>query len=369
MFYFWFGDLVPENVIHLTEDLEVRKCWLAQANHVMEKSCLQANEYSIIVETSLTFSIWPDIDEFTLCGTFITETDIPMDDIYLFLPPVNIDVSGSHTALLSPPEGHGAYHWAFDPQGLQRLPEDTWEQLGLPRVHFHASLDAVQWGRTDYDLIGSFHSAKGFEPNSQDVAIELGYPLVDVDWLNNLINGGRGSAYITHLYAGGIRSVSPHQAHNPCPANRRQHVGGIHSSAVIVMRTSTQYIPTRDDDHFSTRAANSPERTHATHASRDAPVDRVLRVPGSSYSLYGAAEDVRFNIDDRLLASDLPRRAQEKRARRTSPCASAPTPVTSTHPARPLSCFRGTPAFLRLLLYLSTNEHPTGVCLSLLHAL
>ncbi|KAJ7236124.1 hypothetical protein C8J57DRAFT_1247914 [Mycena rebaudengoi] len=59
------------------------------------------------------------------------------------------------------------------------------------------------------------------------------------------------------LFPQGIRSVSQHQAHNLRTANRRQHVGGVHSSAVIVMSSSTQYILTRDDDQFSTRAANS----------------------------------------------------------------------------------------------------------------
>ncbi|KAJ7235346.1 hypothetical protein C8J57DRAFT_1728659 [Mycena rebaudengoi] len=95
------------------------------------------------------------------------------------------------------------------------------------------------------------------------------------------------------LYARDIRSISPHQAHNSCPANRRQHVGGIHSSTVIVMRSSTQH---SDDDHFSARAAHSVRvsrtarrsctsagsgilcilaSTHATHASRVRPAARI----------------------------------------------------------------------------------------------
>ncbi|KAJ7697836.1 hypothetical protein B0H17DRAFT_907729, partial [Mycena rosella] len=72
------------------------------------------------------------------------------------------------------------FYWSFDPQGVGRLPEDTAEELGLPDIHFHAFVDGKFWTRDHYNIIRQFHLAKGFDPTSQDVAIELGYPLVDV---------------------------------------------------------------------------------------------------------------------------------------------------------------------------------------------
>jgi hypothetical protein len=47
---------------------------------------------------------------------------------------------------------------------------------------------AVWWRKEDYDSIAGCHRSKGFDPASQDVAIELGHPLVDVDRLERLIN-------------------------------------------------------------------------------------------------------------------------------------------------------------------------------------
>jgi hypothetical protein len=71
------------------------------------------------------------------------------------------------------------------------LPQDALDELALPHVSCRARVAGVQWRKEIYDLIGKFHDAKGFDPISQDVAIELGYPLLNVDRLNDLINGGK----------------------------------------------------------------------------------------------------------------------------------------------------------------------------------
>jgi hypothetical protein len=58
-------------------------------------------------------------------------------------------------------------------------------------MSFRALVSGVRWSQEEYDAIAGCHRGKGFDPTGQDVAIELGYPLVDVDQLNNLINGGK----------------------------------------------------------------------------------------------------------------------------------------------------------------------------------
>lgn len=140
----------------------------------------------VINEVHLRFSISSTVDEFTLKGTFMA--DSPSDDVYLFLFQPTVDNSGGHLAIHLPPES-ATYYWAYDPLGLQRLPEEIIDELGLPTVELKVSIWAASWGREYYNVIQKRHSAKGFDPDSQDVAIKLEYPLVDVDRLNLLING------------------------------------------------------------------------------------------------------------------------------------------------------------------------------------
>jgi hypothetical protein len=118
-------------------------------------------------------------------------TDSPTDDVYLFLfPAADVDGSNDHRAVHLSPENE-RYYWSFDPEGLDRLPQDALDKLSLPSVSFRAIISGVRWIQEQYDSISKFHHTKGCDPTSQDVATELGYPLVDVDRLNNLINGGK----------------------------------------------------------------------------------------------------------------------------------------------------------------------------------
>ncbi|KAJ7207297.1 hypothetical protein B0H12DRAFT_439686 [Mycena haematopus] len=164
---------------------EVRMTWLSQANHIMDKSGLDADECYLIYSLVLDFSISFNLDEFTLQGTFMA--DSPTDEVYLFLFPAEVDDSGGRLAVHLAPENE-AYYWSFDPKGLERLPQDDLDGLALPHVDFHARVYGNQWSRDMYGCIGHCHHAKGFNPTSQDVAIGLGYRLLDAGKLNNLIN-------------------------------------------------------------------------------------------------------------------------------------------------------------------------------------
>jgi hypothetical protein len=113
--------------------------------------------------------------------------DTPRDDIYLFLLPTTIyDSECGDLGVPLPPESKTCY-WSSDPAGDERLPQHALEKFSLPQVKFRVLVYGAQWSQELYDSIAEFHRAKEFEPNSQDVANELGYPLVDVDKLKNLI--------------------------------------------------------------------------------------------------------------------------------------------------------------------------------------
>jgi hypothetical protein len=118
--------------------------------------------------------------------------DSPTDDVYLFLFPATVDDSDGHLAVHVPPASE-AHYWSFDPEGIEHLPQDALDKLTLPCVNFQARMFSQWWQQEVYDSIVKCHRAKGFDLTSQDVAIELGYPLLDIDRLNYLINLGKAS--------------------------------------------------------------------------------------------------------------------------------------------------------------------------------
>ncbi|KAJ7276566.1 hypothetical protein C8J57DRAFT_1583667 [Mycena rebaudengoi] len=180
--------LLKRIVLGLETHREVRKTWLSQANNIMYNTGLDADEYYLLLHLILRFLISSNVDEFTLQGTFMA--DSPTDEVYLFLFPANVANSRGHLAVHLPLETE-TYYWSFDPEGIEHLPQDSLDKFALPSVSFRAQVLAVHWSQEVYDSITACHCAKGFDPPSQDVAIELGYPLLDVDRLNDLINGGK----------------------------------------------------------------------------------------------------------------------------------------------------------------------------------
>ncbi|KAJ6545796.1 hypothetical protein B0H10DRAFT_1336308 [Mycena sp. CBHHK59/15] len=176
--------------IYLRQEAETNmgKLWFSQANHIMDKSGLDAGKFYLIHYLGLQFSISSNFDEFTLQGTFMA--DSPKDDIYLFLFPNCVDSAGGHLAVYLPPKDE-TYHWSKDPEGINHLPSDALDKFALPRVTFQALVYGSQWSKAVYNSIADCHRSKGFDPTSQDVAIKLGYPLVDINRLDDLITGGK----------------------------------------------------------------------------------------------------------------------------------------------------------------------------------
>ncbi|KAJ7111861.1 hypothetical protein C8R44DRAFT_882906 [Mycena epipterygia] len=53
-------------------------------------------------------------------------------------------------------------------------------QLGFPSIQWTTEIDAVYWDTSVYAGLRQFHQGKGFDPESQDVAVHLGEPLYQV---------------------------------------------------------------------------------------------------------------------------------------------------------------------------------------------
>ncbi|KAJ7230812.1 hypothetical protein C8J57DRAFT_1010032, partial [Mycena rebaudengoi] len=71
-------------------------------------------------------------------------------------------------------------YWSLDPSGAQRLGSEEAERIGFPLLSVSMFVETHSWDDLVYAGILEFHHAKGFDPYSQDVAREFGYPLIEV---------------------------------------------------------------------------------------------------------------------------------------------------------------------------------------------
>ncbi|KAJ6512461.1 hypothetical protein C8R45DRAFT_777163, partial [Mycena sanguinolenta] len=68
-------------------------------------------------------------------------------------------------------------YWSLDPTGAERLtPEDT-VNLGFPSFRLSTEVEGSSWDASVYAGLRRLHTAKGFDPDSQDLAGHLGYEL------------------------------------------------------------------------------------------------------------------------------------------------------------------------------------------------
>ncbi|KAJ7238637.1 hypothetical protein C8J57DRAFT_1023262, partial [Mycena rebaudengoi] len=71
-------------------------------------------------------------------------------------------------------------YWSLDTSGARRLGSEEAERLGFPSFTLRMTVRTTSWDDLVYACIREFHQAKGFDPYSQDVARELGYPLFKI---------------------------------------------------------------------------------------------------------------------------------------------------------------------------------------------
>jgi hypothetical protein len=121
--------------------------------------------------------------EYTLAGTFMA--DAPTDEVFLFLPSPRVTMVNGRLAFHVPPEPY----FAFDLNGANQLTDDMHIERGLPKFSLELSEQYGLWSDTEYQLLWNFHRAKGYDPDSQNIAAACGYPLIDVESLCPRVTG------------------------------------------------------------------------------------------------------------------------------------------------------------------------------------
>ena len=85
---------------------------------------------------------------------------------------------------------HRPAYWSLDPYGANPLSHEDASSLGFPPITLMTDVYASFWDKTVYAGLRKFDECKGFNPESQDVAKELGYPLYEVsdgEWIKGFL--------------------------------------------------------------------------------------------------------------------------------------------------------------------------------------
>ncbi|KAJ7858307.1 hypothetical protein B0H13DRAFT_2573610 [Mycena leptocephala] len=156
------GD-VSDNMIQLRMDLceEYSASWLSQANHIFTCLGITSNFSHYEVVLKAFFNI------------IISEASGNSPSGYLFVcPEKHLQIGPSSFRLPDCPS-----YWSLDPSGAERLSPEEAAELGFPSIELDTTIYPECWGTDVYAALRQFHRAKGFDPDSQDVARQLGYTL------------------------------------------------------------------------------------------------------------------------------------------------------------------------------------------------
>ncbi|KAJ7503640.1 hypothetical protein B0H11DRAFT_1983658 [Mycena galericulata] len=137
-------------------------CWLSQANHI-------SNQYPISANHGWVWQIKYEI-------TFSTFLD-NLPEAYLFLCPLQ-DLRSEDGSFVKQPECPA--YWSFDPTGTERLSPDAVSEIGFPTLGWEREIGCRSWDDHVYSGLRQFHAAKGFDPNTQDIARRLGEALYEL---------------------------------------------------------------------------------------------------------------------------------------------------------------------------------------------
>ncbi|KAJ7473956.1 hypothetical protein FB451DRAFT_282815 [Mycena latifolia] len=137
--------------------------WLAQANYIFARLNVTVNYEDYVLITSASYSI-----------CFSGTQNVPIPAGYLFMCPLQ-DLQSPTTGRFRRPAVPA--YWALDSAGAERLAPEDAERRGFPPLRLSTHAWEASWDANVYAGLRQFHAGKGFAPDRQDVARELGVPL------------------------------------------------------------------------------------------------------------------------------------------------------------------------------------------------
>ncbi|KAF7342774.1 hypothetical protein MSAN_01992600 [Mycena sanguinolenta] len=153
---------VIDSAIYLFKCDNVRRVsWFSQANYIFKQLRVDSNYEEYVIVTRVIFVLE------------ISATTEPLPDGYLFLcSPTDFETAPASFRWPDVPA-----YWSLDPSGSTPLNTDEASSLGFPSMTLKTEVHAKFWDDSVYAGLRKFHKGKGFDPDSRDVAWDLGYPL------------------------------------------------------------------------------------------------------------------------------------------------------------------------------------------------
>ncbi|KAK7006268.1 hypothetical protein R3P38DRAFT_1705211 [Favolaschia claudopus] len=135
--------------------------WLSQANHAFSQLGISSHLNNYVVVTGVVFKVK------------VSGCNGPLPQGYLFLcPQRDFQVGSSKVGWPECPA-----YWACDRLGVHRLSPARALECGFPSMEISTELVCRFWDDPIYLGLRQFHQGKGFDPESQDVALHLEQPL------------------------------------------------------------------------------------------------------------------------------------------------------------------------------------------------
>ncbi|KAJ7803167.1 hypothetical protein B0H13DRAFT_2494643 [Mycena leptocephala] len=131
--------------------------WLSQANHVFSRLRITSN-----------YDGYAFVDRVDFRLEILTTSRNPPDG-YLFVCPQG-DLQSQPGSFIWP---DCPAYWSLDPAGVERLTAEKAGKLGFPAIELKTELYGHSWDASVYAGLRKFHQAKGFDPDSQDIALHL----------------------------------------------------------------------------------------------------------------------------------------------------------------------------------------------------
>ncbi|KAJ7679426.1 hypothetical protein DFH06DRAFT_1166597 [Mycena polygramma] len=146
-----------ESVVYPGDDY----VWLSQANHIFTRLRITSNLEHYCIVNRIAFHVG------------VSWTPQNCLNGYLFLcPPTDLKTGPSSYRW-----PHCPAYWTQDPSGIDRLSPQEATRLGFPSIDLKTRVTLMSWDASVYAGLRQFHKGKGLDPDSQDVARHLGYPL------------------------------------------------------------------------------------------------------------------------------------------------------------------------------------------------
>ncbi|KAJ7745106.1 hypothetical protein B0H16DRAFT_1558859 [Mycena metata] len=152
--------------------------WLAQANHIFTHLKVRTGHENYVFVHGVEYRL--EISRLV---------DIPPG--YLFLCPLKDLQTNASTRLYLP---QCPAYWSLDPSGAQRLTPEEAHNLGFPTAAVIMEAQGMYLERSVYGGLGQLYRGKGYDPDTQDLARELEYPLYHLSGTSKITKGNCKSA-------------------------------------------------------------------------------------------------------------------------------------------------------------------------------